>query len=378
VQVPERGDVSSVGVENWIVTAAIRLISSTSLSGRSNVEDSMSATTRVTLFLVIAAAMTLACDKDRRAYATRNSIAGTDKFVSAAAVMSDSVSSTAFGIVAKRSRGFVGVAGEAKAIPAILAAPAPDGRSDGSAASDNSATLSDVSPGSMLVRNGQASVQVDSLETGISRIRDMARRTGAIIANTSMEDGKEQTRAASLELRIPSEHFDEAVNALSPIGKLESVNVNVQDVGEEYVDVQARMVNARRLEQRLIDLLANRTGKLTDVLRVESELARVREEIERYEGRMHYLRSRSSVSTLTVAIHEPYPIVAEHAGSHPMRDAFAQAGRNFISVTSGLIASLGVLIPIAILMGAVLFIARRFLATHGLRLPEKASGGERA
>ena len=80
-------------------------------------------------------------------------------------------------------------------------------------------------------------------------------------------DGKEQTRAASLELRIPSEHFDEAVNGLSPIGKLESVNVNVQDVGEEFVDVQARMVNARRLEQRLIDLLANRTGKLTDVLR---------------------------------------------------------------------------------------------------------------
>ena len=43
---------------------------------------------------------------------------------------------------------------------------------------------------------------------------------------------------------------------------------------------------------------------------------------------MRYLRSRSSVSTLTVAIHEAYPIVAEHAGSHPMRDAFAQAGRN--------------------------------------------------
>jgi acetolactate synthase regulatory subunit len=230
----------------------------------------------------------------------------------------------------------------------------------------------------MLVRVGQASVQVDSLEAGISRVRDMARRTGAIIANTSMEDGKEQTRAASLELRIPSEHFDEAVNGLSPIGKLESVNVNVQDVGEEYVDVQARMVNARRLEQRLIDLLANRTGKLTDVLRVEGELARVREEIERYEGRMRYLRSRSSVSTLTVAIHEAYPIVAEHAGSHPMRDAFAQAGRNFIGLTAAVIASLGVLVPIGVLVGAVLFLARRFLATHGLRLPEKASGSERA
>ncbi len=93
---------------------------------------------------------------------------------------------------------------------------------------------------------------------------------------------------------------------------------------------------------------------------------------------MRYMRSLSSGSTPTIARHEAYPIVAEHAGSHPMRDAFAQAGRNFISVTSGLIASLGVLIPIGVLVGAALFIARRFLATHGLRLPAKASGPEGA
>ena len=165
----------------------------------------------------------------------------------------------------------------------------------------------EIAPGSMLVRVGQASLQVDSLDSGIARVRDVARRTGAIVANTSMEGGRTQTRAASLQLRIPSARFDEAVNALSPIGKLESVNVTVQDVGEEFVDVQARVANAKRLEQRLVDLLARRTGKLSDVLSVERELARVRQEIERYEGRMRYLQSRASVSTLTIAVHEPYP-----------------------------------------------------------------------
>ena len=341
----------------------------------------MPATTRAALSLLVIATMTTtACDQNRSKYAAQSSIAANDKFFAGAAAMAaDSASSVALDAVARKARVAPGVGGVARemAQPAV-AAPALYAKGGGTAASGDSSIPADVVPGSMLVRVGQASVLVDSLEAGLSRIRDVARRTGAIIANTSMEEGKEQTRAASIELRIPSEHFDEAVNGLSPIGKLESVNVNVQDVGEEFVDVQARMVNARRLEQRLIDLLANRTGKLTDVLRVESELARVREEIERYEGRMRYLRSRSSVSTLTVAIHEAYPIVAEHAGSHPMRDAFAQAGRNFIGVTSSLIASLGVLIPIGVLIGATLFIARRFLATHGLRLPEKASGGKHA
>ena len=224
-------------------------------------------------------------------------------------------------------------------------------------------------PGTMLVRTGQASVQVDSLEVGLERIREMARRTGAVIANTSMQDGRDRVRAASLELRIPSDRFDDAVNGLSPIGKLESVNVSVEDVGEEFVDVTARMVNARRLEQRLIELLANRTGKLADVLRVEHELARVRQEIERYEGRLRYLRARSSVSTLTIGVHEPYPIVASHPGERPIRDAFVQAWRNFVGFSASVIASLGVILPLGIIVALVVLLGRRIIPSRVLRLP---------
>jgi hypothetical protein len=213
--------------------------------------------------------------------------------------------------------------------------------------------------GAMLIRTGQASVQVDSLDAGITRIRVMAQRTGAIIANTSVQGGKDQVRTASLELRIPSTRFDEAIAGLAPIGTLESVNVSVQDVGEEYVDIQARVENAKRLEQRLIDLLANRTGKLSDVMTVERELARVREEIERYQGRMRYLASRASVSTLTVSVHEPLPLVAERPGTHPIRDAFVQAWRNIVAVTAAIIASLGVLIPIGVVVAVLILLGRR-------------------
>ena len=236
-----------------------------------------------------------------------------------------------------------------------------------------SATIQDIGPGTMLVRVGQASLQVDSLEIGIQRVREVARRTNAVIANTSMAGGREQTRAASLELRVPSDRFDEAVNGLSPIGKLESVNVSVEDVGEEFVDVQARVTNARRLEQRLIELLANRTGKLSEVLNVERELARVRQEIERYEGRMRYLRARASVSTLTIAVHEPYPIVADRPGARPMRDAFVQAWRNLVGVTAGIIASLGVIMPLGLIV-LVLYLIWRRLPARSLRLSPNTSG----
>jgi hypothetical protein len=250
------------------------------------------------------------------------------------------------------------------------AASTPTSPQNGQSTTSAQVLQEDVTPGSMLVRVGNASLQVDSLEIGIARIREVARRTNAIIANTSMEGGREQNRAATLELRIPSQRFDEAVNNLSPIGKLESVNVSVQDVGEEFVDVQARMVNARRLEQRLINLLANRTGKLADVLSVEHELARVREEIERYEGRLRFLRTRASVSTLSISVHEPLPVVADHPGANPMRDAFVQAWRNLVAVTAAIVASLGVIIPLGLIVAAVTLVGRRVFPSRFSRSPK--------
>jgi len=142
---------------------------------------------------------------------------------------------------------------------------------------------------------------------------------------------------------------------------VESVSVSVADVGEEYVDVTARVANAKRLEQRLIDLLDKRTGKLSDVLGVERELARVREEIERYEGRLRYLRTRASISTLTVSVHEPPPLVASRPGENPIRDAFKDAWRNLVAFVAGTIAISGLLIPLAVFAVAGVLLWRRFV-----------------
>jgi hypothetical protein len=201
--------------------------------------------------------------------------------------------------------------------------------------------------GAMLIRSGHATVEVDSVDAGITRVRQLAQRTGAVIANTVVQTGREQRRSASLQLRIPSDRFDSVVTGLAPIGKIESVQINVDDVGEEFVDLTARLANARRLEARLIELLARGTGRLTDVLTVERELARIREQIERYEGRLRYLQSRVAVSSLTVTVHEPAPVVATHPGENVIAEAFVEAWRRFVRIVAGFIASLGVLIPLA-------------------------------
>ena len=215
---------------------------------------------------------------------------------------------------------------------------------------------------SMIIRTASASIEVDSLEPAVALVRGLAARLGGYVAGTDISAGKNQLRSARIELKVPAGRFDETLSGLSPIGKLENVTVNAEDVGEDFVDVTARMENARRLERRLIDLLATRTGKLKDVLDVEQSLARVREEIERYEGRLRYLKAHTATSTLSVYVHEPLPVVGS-AGTSVMGEAFRQAWRNFVALVALAVQSLGVVIPIGAVAIVVWAFARQWKRT---------------
>lgn len=233
-----------------------------------------------------------------------------------------------------------GVAGRGEAA-ADAAAEAPGRDPSQVRVTDSAATPS------MLIRTGNATIEVDSLEIAMQQIRDLAQRLGGFVANVQLSSGRDQIRSASLEMKVPVARWSEAVSGLKPVGKVEALNEFTQDVGEEYVDVAARVTNAKRLEGRLIELLANRTGRLTDVLTVERELARVREEIERYQGRLRFLTTRAAMSSMTVTVHEDFPVVSARGETGVLGDAFKQAWRNFVGLVAWIISISGILIPLA-------------------------------
>lgn len=243
-----------------------------------------------------------------------------------------------------------------RAVGAVAGVAAVGGAADAAAESQSMAQSTDALQGvsystttanTMIIRTGQAFIEVDKVDPAILKVRQLVAQSGGYITNSSISGGRDQIRQASIEIKIPNTKYDEAIGSLSSIGKVETVSSNAQDVGEEFVDVTARVANARRLEERLIDLLARRTGKLDEVLRVERELARVREEIERYEGRLRYLTARVAMSTLTINVHEPAPLI--EPGRSPIAEAFRRAWQNFVGLVAALIASLGVLIPIGLI-----------------------------
>ena len=253
--------------------------------------------------------------------------------------------------------------------PPPMAAPAPDAPG-GDADAVTRAQGSVAATAAMLIRTGSASVEVSDLDQAMAQVAQLATGVGGFVAGTSVAAGRDQVRAATLEVRIPAARWDEALRGLEPLGRVEAVNVSAEDVGEEFTDLTARAANARRLEERLVELLATRTGKLDDVLSVERELARVREQIERMEGRMRFLQARAATSTLSISLHEPFPVLGQR-GPNPIGEAFRDAWRNFVGFVAACISALGILVPLGALGLAAWLVIRRFV-------PKRAAEGRAA
>jgi hypothetical protein len=202
----------------------------------------------------------------------------------------------------------------------------------------------------MVVHTGDARIQVDSLERAVMHVQQLATQLGGSVHSSTVLTGERQRRGATLTIKVPAARFDDAMRELRNVGRPELINVQAVDVGEEFVDISARLEAARQLEARLLEILRTRTGKLDEVLAVERELARVRAEIERYEGRLRYLSGRLSMARITAALHEGAPLVAGPPGESVLGAAAEQAWINFVGLLAGTIALLGFLLPLALVL----------------------------
>jgi predicted anti-sigma-YlaC factor YlaD len=105
-------------------------------------------------------------------------------------------------------------------------------------------------------------------------------------------------------LRVPGDRLADALSRLRQLGAVVEDTQGSDDVTDQIVDLDARITNARATEKRLAEILQNRTGRLSDVLEVERELARVRLDVERLDAEKTNLARRVSYATMDLTIVE--------------------------------------------------------------------------
>ncbi len=170
-----------------------------------------------------------------------------------------------------------------------------------------------------IIKTGHLSMESGDL-TGSRRLLDsLVKVFNGYTASDNFNDQGDRI-SYNLTCRIPTEQFDDFLSAVeSGPDRIMSKSVNARDVSEQYYDVKTRLENERQVEKRYLELL-NRANTVKDILAIEENLGKIRQEIEAKEGRLRFLDSRVSYSVLNIYIYQKKQLKYEPTE----RDRFGQ------------------------------------------------------
>jgi hypothetical protein len=155
-----------------------------------------------------------------------------------------------------------------------------------------------------LIRNANVEVEIASFDEAVQKITAFAGEDGGYIATTSSNKQANGKLRGQIIVKVLPENLDRVLQKIRGLGELKNQKLSTEDITKAYFDTDARLKNARVMEQRLIDMLKRKSDDINDLLQVEKELARVREQIEQMQGELKFWDSQVRFATVTVALAE--------------------------------------------------------------------------
>ena len=223
-----------------------------------------------------------------------------------------------------------------------------------------------------ILRNGVLVVEVDAPAEAQHKIGTIADTLGGFVVTSESKqhqtaDGKQQLEV-NLVVRVPAPQFDAAMNQIRATGsRILSEKTVGEDVTEEFIDLEARLKTQTALEQQFLEIM-KRARNVEDALSVQRQIAEVRTDIEKLEGRKRFLENRASLSTITVTLSSPGVIVVNTSGfGRSVREAVSESIELAVAIVLALIRFVIVMVPVVLLIVLPLYFVGRFLYRRALK-----------
>lgn len=228
-------------------------------------------------------------------------------------------------------------------------------------------TLNTAPTDRKIIRNADLTLESDSPEDSQREITSIAERAGGFVVEsqaTSSDVKSTRRDIVNISIRVPSQKFADAMEEIRRTGtRIVIESVKGEDVTEEFIDVEARLRAKKALEMQFMEIM-KRANSVNDALNVQSEIADVRGEIERIEGRKRFLENQSSLSTIKVRLQTSTAttLAASSTGFVPRLAQAFNTGYDFaLNFILGLMTVVIAILPFAALIGLPVFLGMRYL-----------------
>jgi|GEM_PF-2667017 hypothetical protein len=203
--------------------------------------------------------------------------------------------------------------------------------------------------GSKVIKSGSINIEVPSntIESKYEELTAKLKLKKVEIVDLQYSEYTYEKRY-SLTIKVLPDEFDSIVDDVKTIGAIKSANTNIEDVTEQYTDIERRIAHKEIQLNRLYELY-NQTGTVTELLELEREISRVEYEYESLIANKLYYDKKIDKSTIVIYLTEK-----KFETESTIEDTFSSLIPLFLTTLSfGLmfiIGSIGFLIPFLIIV----------------------------
>ncbi len=193
-----------------------------------------------------------------------------------------------------------------------------------------------------IIKTATITLEVPDVASSVEAFQALAIAQGGYLSSTTLQaNGKRHT--GTIVLRIPQSKFETTIAGVKSAGTVNAFTSQGEDVTEEYIDLKAQK-KSYQVQLAQYYVLMKKAVKITDIIAIQQQIDRVQTELNRLEGRLKYLESRVDLSTITITLQEPEPVLVP-----------TEPGHNFVSAINKGIEGLFGLID-AIIIAAITFL----------------------
>jgi hypothetical protein len=232
---------------------------------------------------------------------------------------------------------------------------------------DQTGQLPNVVPtvqGPQVIRVAQMTITVGSgsFDTKLAGVRALVQLQGGFISGTDAQSNpvtNDQIRTGVITFMVPANKFDDTIDQLAKLGKVQTEHISGNDVSAQYVDLQARLANQQAQRNAMLALLKRATS-ISDIIAVQNQIGQITGQIEQLKGQIQYIEHNTSYSTVTVNLLEVgAPLQTAPRDSWGFASALSDGAHNFVTTINYLVSGLGAIGPILVLLGLGYLLWRR-------------------
>ncbi len=213
------------------------------------------------------------------------------------------------------------------------------------------------------------SMLVKDVPETVTKIETIVKTNQGFMVDTSLTL-PEGAASGHLSLRVPEANRATTVAEIKKLGvKVTSENVSGNDVTDQYVDLEARLLTLNATKAKF-EAILNSAIKVSDILEVQRELISLQSQIDNLKGQQQYLDQSANLSLITLNLSTD-ELALPYAPDEAWRPAliFKEAVRSLIGIArqiGNLFIWLAVFSPIWLILLAVYLILKRRRPTKSI------------